>query len=208
MTQLALAAKPSIHSRIQPKTIDHIFYIYNEIEGPDSVVEIVEALDLAQEGDTIHIHIASPGGDLEGSIVLIHAMLRTKAHVVCHADGEVESAATLLFFAGREYVVNPFAHFMFHDASFGVAQKVNEQRKRLESVTNLLQSICTFLYYPAFTYDEIDEILEGRDVYVTADEMVERINEGLQRAEDEENEEEAEYQQELLTECGEEVVPH
>ncbi len=170
-------------------------------------VDMITVLDTAFETDIINIYINTPGGDIAATISIIHAMMRSRATIITHADGEVASAGTLLFFAGQRYVVNPYSHFMFHDGSYGTQQKVNEHLKHAIATSNLISRLAYDLYYPAFSPDEIDLILEGRDYYADAEEIVDRINAAVEQIEAEaQAEEESETKKEEEDAYGPEML--
>lgn len=180
-----------IEQRSFPKGARHNFYIYGPVSDDiNEYVDMITIMDIAEECDEVHLFINTPGGSLDTTISIIHAMARCKAHIVTHADGQVASAGTLLFLAGSNYVVYPYAHCMFHDGSAGSIGKINENLKNMISTTNLIRRLCYDIYFPFFSHEEIDEILEGKDYYCDADEMVERINKGAEIIEELQNQEE------------------
>lgn len=204
MTKLSrgimLGNQQSVHQRSFPTSATHNFYIYGAIEEHDeNVVDAIMTLDLASENDIVNIFINTPGGSLTTTISLVHAMLRTEATVITHADGEVASAGTLIFFAGQSYVVYPYSTLMVHDYSGGVDPygKGNENLKRLIAGNNLINRMTKDLYIPVFTEEEVAEILEGKDVYLDSDELIDRIKKAYSN-EDEQTEDDLEP--ELLVE--------
>ena len=204
MTKLSrgimLGNQQSVHQRSFPTSATHNFYIYGAIEEHDeNVVDAIMTLDLASENDIVNIFINTPGGSLTTTISLVHAMLRTEAMVITHADGEVASAGTLIFFAGQSYVVYPYSTLMVHDYSGGVDPygKGNENLKRLISGNNLINRMTQDLYVPVFSEEEVAEILEGKDVYLDSDELIDRIKKAYSN-EDESDEDDLEP--ELLVE--------
>lgn len=204
MTRLSrgimLGNQQSVHQRSFPTSATHNFYIYGAIEEHDeNVVDAIMTLDLASENDIVNIFINTPGGSLTTTISLVHAMLRTEATVITHADGEVASAGTLIFFAGQSYVVYPYSTLMVHDYSGGVDPygKGNENLKRLIAGNNLINRMTKDLYIPVFTEEEVAEILEGKDVYLDSDELIDRIKKAYSN-EDEQTEDDLEP--ELLVE--------
>jgi ATP-dependent protease ClpP protease subunit len=192
MTKLSrgimLGNQQSVHQRSFPTSATHNFYIYGEIQDHDeNIVDCIMTLDLASENDIVNIFINTPGGSLETTISLVHAMLRTEAMVITHADGMVASAGTLIFFAGQSYVVYPYSTLMVHDYSGGVDPygKGNENLKRLLAGNNLINRMTQDLYVPVFSEEEVGEILEGKDVYLDSDELIERIKKAYNPDEDE-----------------------
>lgn len=160
----------------EPLAIKYNVRIHTEIGGPECYVDLIQLLDTATENDVFNIHIATPGGDLDGALAIIHAINRTQALVVGHAEAIVASAGTIIFLACHRWTVNEFASFMFHDGSTVSAGKFNETKKQIEAVTNLYNAIAKKLYGPFFTEDEIAKIMDGSDKYVTSEEMIERID--------------------------------
>jgi len=171
-----LFGSSEIQQRSLPTSATHNFYLYGVIDDLQEYVDFIATLDYAQEHDIINIYINSPGGSLTTAISIVHAMMRSQANIICHADGEVASAATLIFFAGHMYAVYPYSHFMLHDASTGMAGKLSENYKSIESSSNLVRKLAYDLYYPVFSEEEVDKILLGQDMYCSAEEMYDRIH--------------------------------
>ncbi len=165
----------------------HNFYIYNEITEADNYVDLITVLDTANENDQVNLYLNTPGGSLSATLSIIHAINRSQATVTAIADGDVHSAGTLIFLAAPNRSIMPYANFMFHDASSGVNGKVSEITKNLEASKKLLTQINSDIYYPYLSEEEIDDVLSGRDLWLDANEMYQRILE-VQNAEDEEDE--------------------
>lgn len=199
-----------VEQRSFPKGARHNFYLYGPISSDiNEYVDMITIMDIAEEGDEIHLFLNTPGGDLDTTISIIHAMVRTKAMVITHADGQVASAGTVIFFAGHSYVVSPYCHFMCHDGSSGSIGKLNENLKNAIASANLIRKIYFDVYYPFFTEEEIEDILEGQDYYCDSDEILERLNAGaeiIQQAAQEELDEEIEEQEKPDFDIGEIVV--
>lgn len=159
-----------------PLGILYKIYLYGPIEDPYSLVEAVDVIENAQETDRVELHIATPGGCVDAAITLIHAINRCKATVVGFADATVASAGVPIFLSCHSYVLTPYCTFMVHDGSYGSMQKTNEQFKHVISVRKLLKKLYEETLYPVFDKGEIEEILDGKDLYVDCDEMLERIN--------------------------------
>lgn len=177
--QIAFSSK-TIQQRSLPANAIHNFYLYGSIASEsDEYVDMITTLDYADEGDTINIYINTPGGDLDTTVSIIHAMMRSKANVVSHADGRVASAGTLIFFAAKSFVVYPYAGTMFHDASSIIGGKANENLKSAQATVDLIRKICMDLYVPYFSEDEVNTILAGGDYYCDADELYQRVIDGV-----------------------------
>lgn len=156
------------------------FYFYEDIGDPVDYCELIHALDHAAHGETISLHFATDGGDMESALVILHAIMRTNAHVIGYADGGVASAGTIIFLACHEHIVAPFAHFLFHDGTYGHSgMKFNESLKQANAISELYASLAYSVYGQFFDNEEIDRILEGVDCYLTSDEMRRRIEKAI-----------------------------
>jgi ATP-dependent protease ClpP protease subunit len=186
-----------VEQRSFPSGAVHNFYIYGPVSDDiNEYVDMITILDIAEEHDRVNIFLNTPGGALDTAISLIHAIMRSRAQVVTHADGMVASAGTLLFFAASTYVIYPYATFMFHDGAMGIQGKINESMKNIASTSQLIERLARDLYMPTFSEDEVIDILEGRDYYCDSDEMLERIQAAVVESD---SEEELEPELELQT---------
>lgn len=158
-----------------PSGHTYIYRIYGPIEDPEHYIDLIDTLDTALPQDTITLYLNSPGGDLNGAISIIHAIMRTKAKVVSIADGEVASAATLLLFAAEEIWVSTYSYFMAHDASHGLRGKVSETLKGVTATSSLVKKIYTDLYSPFMSEQEIQDIIDGKDMYLSSEELYDRV---------------------------------
>ena len=159
-----------------PAIVKHDIYLYDDIGTPENYVELVQALNEATENDIFNIKIATGGGDLDGCIAIIHAIRNTKATVFGHADAIVASAGTIIFLACHNWCIGEFAYFMFHDGGGVMAGKFNETSKQITAIQKLYKQIADKVYKPFFSEEEIQKIMDGADLYQTAEEMAARIN--------------------------------
>lgn len=164
--------------RIYPVGLVHNFYIFDEIQDPADYVDFITALDTASENDLINVYLNTPGGNLMTAISIIHAIKRSDATVIAHADGEVASAGSLIFFACPNKVIMPYAHLMLHDASMFSGGKLSESIKGITAMADLVFKIAHDTYYPYFSEQEIGEILDGRDFYCSAEDVYARLEQG------------------------------
>lgn len=177
-----LSSSPVVEARAYPSGVIYNFYIYGPItHNINDYIELISTLEVVEKHDTVNLYINTPGGSLETTISIIHAISRSKAgSIIAHADGQVASAGTLLFFACRSWVVYPYAHAMFHDGSEIIGGKFSENFKAAQATSNLIRKICEDVYIPFFTIDEVDRILNGADMYLDSDELTERVVNGAE----------------------------
>lgn len=173
--------------RAHVEGISYHFYINDAIDDPEDYIELIDTLYQARPTDTVYIHLNTPGGRLDITMQILNAMKVSDASVVSIADGEVSSAGTLLLFSAPNIAVQPFSSAMLHDGSEGMMAKTNENVKRALFSQKLVKKLAYECYRPFFTEEEIDSVLEGKDLYLTSEEIKERIQAVVNK--EEENEE-------------------
>jgi ATP-dependent protease ClpP protease subunit len=153
-----------------------VFYLYDEIGEVKEYIDLIHTLDTAEEGDEIHIKIASPGGYVDTAIAILHAMRRSRANIITHADANVQSAATLIFLAATQYCVYPHSHFMFHHCSAGAWHaKINDHLKHFNASDKLMKDLYQEYYFPILSQTEIDQMIIGDDHWISAEDMTKRL---------------------------------
>lgn len=99
----------------------------------------------------IEVHLASPGGDVDGAFIMLNALSERKDHVTIHTEGTVASAATLLLCAdGVKVVAHKGSVFMIHMTStalYGNAEELQKAREMLskydDEIVHILSSRMT-----------------------------------------------------------------
>lgn len=161
--------------RVHVEAVSFHFYINDHISEPDDYVELIDALYQGQPNHTIYIHLNTPGGRLDVTMQIINAIRSSEACVVGLADGQVASAGSLILFACPNIGVQPLSFVMMHDGSEGAGGKINENLKQAQFSDKLIRKICHDVYGPFFDKKEIEDVLDGKDLYLTSDEIEERI---------------------------------
>lgn len=168
------SSKIPSYRNIVPASI-YDFYINGPIEGIDPYLDLIQTLKHAEEHDTIYIHLNSPGGELHTAVQIINAMKNTAALVVTSIEGEACSAATLIFLAGHKLFVNPFITFMIHTYSHGSAGKGNDVARHVSFSERAFAETAHRIYKDVLSKEEINSMLEGKDFWFTATELVVRL---------------------------------
>ena len=162
--------------KIHVEAVSFHFYINDAIDDADDYVELIDALYQGQPNHTIYIHLNTPGGRLDVTMQIINAIRSSEATVVGIADGQVASAGSLLLFSCPNIGIQPLSYVMLHDGSEGAFGKANENLKQAQFTSKLLSKIAHSVYEPFFTKEEIDTVLDGKDMWLSSDEVEERIN--------------------------------
>jgi hypothetical protein len=113
-------------------------------------------------------------------------MRDSAATVTTVLDGEAYSMGALLFLSGHQQAVGDHGQLMFHDYSSGLMGKGNEQRAAVLSAAKWFGKMMVNICSPFLSNAEIEDVLNGRDLWIDSDEVIERLNAiQKQRAKDE-----------------------
>lgn len=170
----------------------HEFYLSGEVESPEEYIQWFDTIRHAGETDVIKIYINSPGGDVFTTIQFMRALKETSANVVMSVEGVCASAATMIFLCGDSFEVSEHSMFMFHNYSSGVFGKGGEMFDQLKHEREWSSNLLKDVYKDFLTETEIASILDNKDIWMTGDEVIERLKVKKAAMEKEEAESEAE----------------
>ena len=152
------------------------FYLSNDISTPDEYDEMCFVLgDLASD-QTAHLHINTAGGSIDSAFKIIDAINYSRAKVVACLTGTVASAGTIIALSCDDMFVAPYTHFMIHNYSTGAQGKGHELMDYINFNDRTLQKTFKELYAGFLTNEEIDTVIRGKDMWLDADEVIERWN--------------------------------
>ena len=172
--------------REQATGITSHIYIHGEIGESEDYVDLLQALYNATPADTIILHLNTQGGYLNTAVEIIHAIAQCEGQVVGSADGLVASAGSLIFFACHSFLLGEFCEVMLHDGSGGAIGKINENLKSAKFTSKRLSHIYHTVYGRFFSEEEVDSVLDGRDLYLTAGDVEQLMEKAFEAAEEEE----------------------
>ena len=154
----------------------HTFYISGGIKGPENYSSWFETIRNASEHDIICLHINSPGGDAFTAVQFMRVMRETKANVVASVEGACMSAATLIFLSAHHWEISEHSVFMFHDYSSWSIGKGGEMYDELTHFRKWSEKLWNDTYSEFLTQDEIKQILDNKDIWMSSDEVAKRLN--------------------------------
>lgn len=144
----------------------------------------------SQEGDTINFFIASHGGDLDGLNVLLEGIRLTDADVRAVLIGPAHSAASIFALNCPNVVVTDSASMLCHNVRTGYNGKIAD----LDCFTLHTKSIATDLmrktYEGFFNKKDLEDLIHGKEFWLNADEIRQRLveREDYLNTKDKENE--------------------
>jgi ATP-dependent protease ClpP protease subunit len=158
----------------KPLTHLHSFYLY-ELEHPEEYTDWFETIRHASQNDIIKIHINSPGGVLTSATQLMRCLQETEATVICSVEGECMSAATMIFLQADIVEISDHSMFMFHNYSGGTFGKGGEMMDQLQYERMWSEKMLRTVYEDFLTEEEIDLMLNNKDIWMTGEEVTERM---------------------------------
>lgn len=153
----------------------HHFYITDELAEVEPYIELINVLKTAEQHDTVFIYLNTPGGSLYTAVQIISAMNQSRATVVTCLEGEVCSAGTLIFLSGTKHIVNRHCSFMIHNYSHWLGGKGNEVSVRVKHTESYFRKMAQTVYKNFLTEEEIEEVLEGKDIWMDSEEVLTRL---------------------------------
>jgi ATP-dependent protease ClpP protease subunit len=159
----------------------HEFYLSGPVLDAEEYIDWFDCIRNASEIDTIRIYINSPGGDLYTTLQFLRVMSDTEATIVTSVEGACMSAATMIFLHGHTHEITPHSLFMFHNYSAGTFGKGGEMYDQLQFERKWSENFMRAVYRDFLAEDEIQSMLNNRDIWMTSDEVAQRL-EKLQAA--------------------------
>lgn len=153
----------------------HEFYLSGEILEPEEYITWFDVIRNARPDDTIKIYINSIGGNLYTALQFLRCLGETEAHVITSVEGACMSAATMIFLSGHSYEVTPHSLFMFHNYSAGVFGKGGEMFDQLQFERAWSEKFMSEVYKDFLTTDEIQSMLNNKDIWMTSEQVLSRI---------------------------------
>ena len=165
------------NSFTKPVAHVHEFYLSGAIQDAEEYIEWFDVIRNAAATDTIRIYINSPGGDLFTTLQFLRVMAETDANIVCSVEGACMSAATMIFLHGHSQEVTPHSLFMFHNYSAGTFGKGGEMYDQLQFERTWSENFMTEVYDGFLTSEEIQSMLNNKDIWMGSEEVVRRLTE-------------------------------
>ena len=151
------------------------FYLNSTIGNPEDYAEWNQILRSSTEQDVVYLHINCYGGQALTAVQLMRAISESRATVVASVEGACMSAATFLFLMADVCEISDHSIFMFHNFSGGTIGKGNEMMAQVHHNDKWARGLMESIYSDFFTQEEIDSILEGKDYWLSPDEVTERL---------------------------------
>lgn len=148
--------------------------------------EELATLRIAGPNDCVHILLNGPGGSDVVMKAFLNAMAQSEAHIITEIEGQCCSALTMIFLAGDEFRVSDDSEFMIHTGSFGYSGKENNVREFVEFNAKSNSRLMHKYYKHYLNPEEIEQCIAGKDFWMDADEIMERLENRMKLFQEEE----------------------
>ena len=145
------------------------------IREPKYYRTVVEEIQNLTKHDTCTFRINNSGGRLDGLVSLLNAIENTEADVLAVIEGDCHSAASMFALSCPNIVVSPYASMMVHHVSYGSQGKDADVVGQVLHNTSFCKQLFINIYKYFLTDKEIEEVLKGREIWLHAVEIEERI---------------------------------
>ena len=146
------------------------------IMSPSYYRNVTQRVRDADEGDVIRFIVNSPGGRLDGLMSLLSNMLKTDAVTEAHIDGFVDSAASMLSMHCDNIYVSPYASMLVHHVAYGIGMnKAADIHQHVTYFNAYSEQFFRDTYQHFLTDEEIQKCLDGYQLYLNAEQIVERL---------------------------------
>lgn len=180
------------------------FFLDNDIEENSKYREIIQVLISATQGDIVELMISNSGGFLSTTISLINAIRQSEAFVRAVIMSEAHSASSFISVACDDSVALPHSRMLIHNPRCGSFGNFNEVVKNNEFFEKHIKNFYLDVYKDFLSEDEINDVLEGKDLWLTSDEFNQRIEKRNEKIRLQQEQEERE-REELISEQEEEI---
>ena len=176
MEEYEIEKSPSIFAT--PSHGVHYSVNVSQVFGsPFNFDEVIHLLTVATPEDVIHFNINSNGGDFYSLVALRNAIRQTEAQVYMNLLGMAASAGSALFLESADgYTIHEDSCMMIHSMQCGTGYTdANTIATRAEHNKKINERFVRNTYKDFLTWDEIESVLDGKEIYLEDYEIRERL---------------------------------
>lgn len=180
----------------QTKNIYNLWLI-DDIGDARNYMKWFDILQNACEDDVVVIHINSYGGQLMTTVQIITQIKMCHAQVLCQIESACCSAATMIALACDGLYCYPHAYMMIHTSSGCNFGKQSDIKREEEFYNPWLENFFNEIYKHFLTKKEIQEVLSGKDMWLRAEDVMERFKKRVDAINRENNKAKREHMKKL-----------
>ena len=152
-------------------------YIFGDITGYPWDEKDKDAYSIVKEltglsAKEVNVHINSYGGDVAEGLAIYNTLKNSGKKVTTYCDGFACSAASVIFMAGDERLMNEASLLMIHNAWTYASGDANAFRKQAEDLDKITQrSVNAYLERAGISEKELKDLMD-QETWITAEEAV------------------------------------
>ena len=151
------------------------YFLSETIENKSDYYDFLRAVNATSQYDEIHIHINNYGGDLDAAIQMYHSLVRSGAKIVVYIEGACMSAATVVMMTADVIEFCPWSSIMIHAYSGGDIGKYQEIQSASQFHREWFSNFMNDVYGDFLTKKELAQVLGGKDLWLNADDAMNRF---------------------------------
>jgi len=149
--------------------------IDNDFGPPSQYRAVVQMLLNASEDDSVVYLINSRGGRMDGLQTLLEATKMCKAQTTAVILGECASAASILALTCDSVHVTESSSMLCHSVSMSTGGKHSDVVAHLAHMTKTTHNLMRKTYEGFLTEDELSSMLDGREIFLDANDIIEHL---------------------------------
>lgn len=154
-----------------------IIDIDRPIEEVSQFNDAIRILEISDEENPVQINLQTPGGSLDATDALIHAMRKCKGHIHIVATGGVHSCGTLILLEADSFELSDNFNSLIHCGSLGTGRvNLNEYVAQTEFAAKWMPNVFRKAYEGFLDANEMEVMIRGGDLWLDADGWMERWN--------------------------------
>ena len=134
----------------------------------------IQVLEIAGPEDDVVIKLSTPGGSIDATDAFIHALRKCKAPVHMIATGGVHSAGSAILLEAESFELSENFSSLLHCGGCGSVGNTNEVIAQAAFLTHYMPKFMRNTYEGFLTPEEIEKLLIGGDIWLTAEDWVTR----------------------------------
>ncbi len=141
----------------------------------DDFEEEFQLFAAAGERDLIKVDIVTPGGSMDTAHMLCRAIARTPALTVAYIGPTCASAGTAIALACDEWEIDDMSSFMVHTGSYGYVGMAPHVEANVKHNSKMIERYVRLTYAGFLTEEEIERVIDGREMYFEGEELANRL---------------------------------
>lgn len=141
-------------------------YLFGVIRSANQFIGAIEVLNRATEDDVVIIHLSTDGGDLDATDTFLSAMRECEGEILVKASGGVHSAGTIILMNSPQFTLSRDFNALIHNGATGAGGKFSDFKAMAKAATFQMDKVLRRTYEGFLAPKELDEMIEGKDVWL------------------------------------------